>query len=156
MSMITLRTVRYNHAKIIRPRVICNVRAFGARFHISASFTYVIPWTGDARNFIYNITLFFFGGVKLWYRKLLLERLKGFISDFDAMFFKTWVSGSVRPLIYGRVLVGRVPITKTILHSFKQTFLICLQFYAFLFFTFLLLIHIFSSFSFTLRRLQRR
>ena len=52
----------------------------------SASFTYVIPRTGGARNFIYNITLFFFGEAKLWYRELLLERLEGFISDFHVMF----------------------------------------------------------------------
>ena len=36
---------------------------------------------------MYNIALFFFGGTKYWYRKLLLERLEGLISDFDVMFF---------------------------------------------------------------------
>ena len=54
---------------IIRPRMVHNVRAFGARFHVSDAFlfssdersAYVIPWTG--------------GGAKLWYRKLLLEHL---------------------------------------------------------------------------------
>ena len=51
------------NAMIIRPRVVRNVRAFGARFHMSdvflfssdersANFTYVIPRTGGARNFI--------------------------------------------------------------------------------------------------------
>ena len=83
---------------IIRLRVVRNVRAFGARFHISdvflfssgeksAGFTYVIPRTGGTRSFIYNIALFFFEGAKRWYRKLLLERLEGFISDFDVMLF---------------------------------------------------------------------
>ena len=53
----------------------------------SASFTYVIQRTDGAKNLIYNSALFFFGGARLWYRKLLMERLEGFISDFDVMFF---------------------------------------------------------------------
>ena len=68
---------------IIGPRVVRNVGAFGARFHISdvflfssdersASFTYVIPRTGGERNFMYNIALFFFGGAK---RKLSILTL---------------------------------------------------------------------------------
>ena len=64
------------NAMIIRPRMVRNVRAFGTRFHISgmlffssdersAGFTYVIPQTGGATNFTYNIALFFFGRAKL-------------------------------------------------------------------------------------------
>ena len=84
---------------IIRRRVVRNVRTFGARFHISnvflfssdersTSFTYVIPRTGGARNFVYNIALFFFGGTKLWYRKLIN-------SDFDVMFSRVQIDISL-------------------------------------------------------------
>ena len=56
-------------AMIIRPRVVRNLRVFGARFHISdvflffssdersAGFTNVIPRTGGTKNFISNIAL---------------------------------------------------------------------------------------------------
>ena len=93
---------------IIRRRVVRNVRTFGARFHISnaflfssdersTSFTYVIPRTGGARNFVYNIALFFFGGAKLWYRKLLLSVLWAglFNSDFDVMFSRVQIDISL-------------------------------------------------------------
>ena len=51
------------NAMIIRPRIVRNVKAFGARFHICdvflfssderfASFTYVIPGTGSANVYV--------------------------------------------------------------------------------------------------------
>ena len=96
ISCVSDRGVIKVNAMIIRPHVVSNVRAFGARFHISdvflfssdersASFTYVIPRTGGTRD--WHTALFFFGGANLWYQKLLLEYLEGFISDFDARFF---------------------------------------------------------------------
>ena len=65
----------------------------------SAGFT-----DGWHKEFYIQSCIVFLWWAKLWSRKLLLERLERLISDFNVMFFKTRVSGSVRPLMYGKIM----------------------------------------------------
>ena len=72
------------------------------------TFANIAPRTCAAGNFVDNIALVFFFPTECRSREFLLECFSWIISDLYVMTSEQRVSGSVKPLMYGRVANPRV------------------------------------------------